>query len=111
MAADPLASWWVHEITVERRTGTTGSGAPRYDDAVTVPCFIAQQTETVRGPDGPDVIERTDIAYPITVPLIGQGSRVTLPAAFGGQPTTVLAAARGDGGGLPTPDHQTMRVG
>jgi hypothetical protein len=37
-------------------------------------------------------------------------SRVTLPARFGGRVTEVVAAAVGDGGGQPTPDHQQIAV-
>jgi len=102
---DPLADWWVHTITVEAYQGTNGYGAKIYAPAVPVVCFVDGRRRQVTDTNGDTVISESTFATGKGVPSIPLGSRVTLPSAFGGRVTTVLAASIGDTGGLLDVDH------
>lgn len=106
---DPLARWWVHEVGVRRLTGS-GAGGDVYTPAPpaapeSVPCFVRDGTKLVRAMNGSEVVSTVQIAYPAAIARIPVGSKVTLPALFGGRTSTVISSSVGDGGGLPTPDH------
>lgn len=105
MATDPLASWWVHKVTVQR-FASAGPEADTYDAAVTdVPCFVSDKRRLVRAANGEQVVSETTVLFPKDVPNIPPDSLVTLPAAFGERTSSVITFSRHDGGGLPTPDH------
>lgn len=109
---DPLADWWVHTLTVRRLTGS-GAGGDVYDSAAPgnpVTGFYEDGAKLVTGPDGKTVTSSGRFAFPIGEPYIPAGSLVTVPAEFGGRTAKVIASARGDGGGQPTPDHQTIAL-
>lgn len=89
-----------HSITIEPYLGQGGAG-PTYGPAVTVRAFVDESRRRVRDSTGREVTAEATIVCPLatTAPV---ESRITLPS---GRVATVIAAARRDGGGLPTPDH------
>lgn len=98
-----------HEFGVRRLTGS-GSGGDVFTpaspaDPATVTGFWSDGTKLVRDMDGQEVVSSAQAAHPIGDDRIPPGSLVTAPAQFGGGTFTVITTARGDGGGLPTPDH------
>lgn len=109
MSTDPLASYWVHDIAIERFAGSTAFG-DEYDDAVTVAGFVSDDDRLVRDPSGEQVVSSTRIALPATVAPVPVGSRVTLPAAFGNRESMVISSSVGDAGGLPLPAHHEISL-
>ena len=93
-----------HTASIEPYRGETGTG-PAYGPAATTPCFADDQRKMVRGPDRREVLSQTTLYLPLDTDC-PVGSRVTV----GGRTTTVLAALRRDGGGLPTPDHLEVNL-
>jgi len=104
IAADPLAQWWVHEVTVERHAADTAEGES-YDPPETLRGFVNDQRRLVRAATGEQVVSETQVLLPKDTATIPVQSIVTLPAIFGGRASTVVAFSRFDGGGLATPDH------
>ncbi|MFC7909067.1 hypothetical protein [Streptomyces nigra] len=95
----------VHEITVEPYGGESSTG-PLYGPAVTVRCFLDEQTRAVRSPGGEQVTS-TSTAYADLDTDAPALSRVTLP---GGRTTTVIQAKRRDGKQLGTPNHLEIQL-
>ncbi|MFI8299989.1 hypothetical protein ACIGCZ_29095 [Streptomyces nigra] len=95
----------VHEITVEPYRGESSTG-PLYGQAVTVRCFLDEQTRAVRSPGGEQVTS-TSTAYADLATEAPALSRVTLP---GGRTTTVIQAKRRDGRQLGTPNHLEIQL-
>jgi hypothetical protein len=96
---------WRHTITVEPLMGNGPSG-PVYGPPVTVRGLLRQQIRLVRGPAGDEVTSTSTVYAPLDT-VAPAKSRVTLPD---GRRTTVIAAVRQDGGGLPTPDHMEVQL-
>ena len=94
-----------HTVTVEAWAGE-GPDGPRWSAPVTVACFLDEQTRMVRAADGTQV-SSTSTAYAPLDTTAPTGSRVTLPD---GRRTTVIAALRRDGGGLPVPSHLEIQL-
>lgn len=94
-----------HTVTVEAYQGDSAYG-PRYAAPVTVRCFVEEQTRAVRNHEGEEVISSSTFYAPLATVCPAE-SRVTLPT---GRVTTVIAALRRDGGGLPTPDHLEVQL-
>lgn len=109
MSVDPLADWYTWPVAVERYTGTGPSG-DIYAAATTELVMVDDKRRLVRAPDGSQVVSETSVAHPLTVTAIPPGSRVTLPATFGGRRTIVLATSVGDSGGRPTPNHVELAL-
>lgn len=107
--AAALTSFWVHALSVERYNGTEAYSED-FDPPVTVTGFYSDRTVYSNG----EVVARGRFAFPIGVAFVPLQSKVTLPPEFGtnpdGSPRTyrVVDVEIGDGGGLPTPDHQTV---
>ena len=102
---DPLASWWVHTVTVARYLGP-GPEGDQYAAADTgVACFVSEKRSLVRAANGEQVVSETTVYFPRTTEDIPPESLVTIGAPFTARTTTVIASSRHDGGGLPTPDH------
>lgn len=95
----------VHTVTVEAYEGDSAYG-PRYADPVSVRCFVEEQTRTVRAPTGQEVVSSSTLYARLDTTCPAE-SRVTLPS---GRQTTVIAAHRRDGGGLPVPDHLEVQL-
>lgn len=94
-----------HTVTIEAYDGA-GPDGPTYDAAVSVRCFLDEQTRMVRATDGTQVTS-SSTAYcrlDATAPAL---SRVTLPD---GRVTSVIAALRRDGGALPVPSHLEIQL-
>lgn len=109
---DDLASFWVHTVTVRRRTGSS-AGGDAYDVAAPgtpLTGFYRDGAKLVTGPDGKQVTSSGQFAFPVGLPYVPVGSLVTVPAEFGGRTSKVIASAVGDGAGLPTPDHQLIAL-
>ncbi|GAA4684530.1 hypothetical protein [Streptomyces youssoufiensis] len=94
-----------HQITVEAYQGD-GPYGPVYGPPVAVRCFLDEATRLVRDPSGDEVTSSSTAYCPLET-VAPAKSRVTLPA---GRRTSVIAALRRDGGGLPTPDHLEVQV-
>lgn len=109
MSVDPLAEWFTWPVLIERWTGRGPSGDV-YAAGTTEMAMVDDERKLVRGTDGQMVVSETSIALAITTTAIPPGSRVTLPAAFGGRRTVVIATSVGDSGGLPTPDHVELAL-
>lgn len=103
------AGWWVHQVTVERFTGSSGYG-DAYTTATGVPCFVHDGAKLVIGPDGATVTASSTVAFPPSVARIPVDSWITLPAMFGGRRALVIASAVGDAGNQPTPNHQEISL-
>jgi hypothetical protein len=95
-----------HEVTVESYLGSSAYG-PRYGAPVVVRGLLEQQTRTVRDQDGAEVTSTSTFRTRLDGPAIAPESRVTLPD---GDQTTVIAALRHDGAGLPVPDHLEVQL-
>lgn len=102
---DPLADWWIHDVTVEPYLGTSGYGGDKFGPAVTYTGFVDDKRRMVRDATGTETTAESTIAFPKTVPPIPLGSRVTLPSVFGFRTTRVLASSIGDTGGRLPLDH------
>lgn len=101
-----LPGWLLrHTVTVEPYLGQSAYG-PRYGPPGTVRCFLDQQTRMVRASDGTQVTSSSTVYTRLEEAAPAQ-SRVTLPD---GRVTTVIAALRRDGAGLPTPDHLELQL-
>ncbi|MCZ4557982.1 hypothetical protein O4215_20685 [Rhodococcus maanshanensis] len=100
---------WVHMAVVRRLEGD-GAFGPQFSAPIGEPCLVSNGSKLVRGPDGAEVVSTASVAFPPTVALVPVGSEVLLPAEFGGRTALVLATNIGDGGGLPTPDNQTVNL-
>ena len=101
---DPLAAFWVHEVTVEHHAGT-GPEGDAFSTAYRLPCFIDAKRRLVRSATGEQTVAEVTVVAPPGAPLVPVGSRITLPGSHGGHQTRVITTSNADGGGLPTPDH------
>lgn len=112
--ADPLAPWWVHTAGVRRLVGA-GAAGDVYDppvpaDPAAVTGFYRDGAKLVRTGDGEDTVSSGQFSYPRDTPPVPVGSLFITPPEFGGRVTTVIVSSVADGGGNPTPDHQTVAV-
>jgi hypothetical protein len=108
-ASADIAGWFTQTVTVERFLGQAGSG-PRYDTATPVACFVDQGAKLVRAPNGDQVVSSSRVFMPSSTAAIPLGSRVTLPAAYGGTRAAVLGVALHLAPGLPVPDHLEVQL-
>lgn len=106
---DPLAEWWRHEVSVQRWLGTSAYGDV-YDPATLHMGAVDEKRRLVRDKTGAEVVSETTVRFPATTAAVPPGSLVTLPAAYGGRTSVVIAASRHDGGGQPTPDHLELAL-
>ncbi|MFG3349500.1 hypothetical protein ACGF1Z_31135 [Streptomyces sp. NPDC048018] len=97
--------WLRHQVVVEPYLGIGPSG-PRYGPATTIRAWVEEKTRLVRSPEG-DEVTSSSTFYARLGPTLPPKSRVLLPS---GRRTTVIAALRYDGGGLPTPDHLEVQL-
>ncbi|KMM44862.1 hypothetical protein CWIS_13590 [Cellulomonas sp. A375-1] len=95
-----LEDFFVHTVTVESLTGSGGEGDV-FAAPATVPCFVEDKRQLVRGPDGREVIAETTVYAPAGTTSLTPGSRVTLPS----RSATVITSAALDGGALGLPAH------
>ena len=104
-AADELAEFYVHTVTVTPKAGDSPYG-PAYGDPFTLACFVDETTRLVRGLDGAEVVSSATLttAPGVDVPV---GSDVALPS---GRATTVLGVAHADSGPLDLPDHAAITL-
>lgn len=97
-------SWFFrHTVSVERLVGHGATGDV-YGPSSDVLALIDDNVRLVRNQQGDEVVSSTTVNVAIDTSAIPPGSRVTLPAEYGGRVTTVITAGRHDGGGLPVPD-------
>lgn len=104
-----LAQWWRHPVTIARLLGS-GPYGDTYAPETTHDGWIDDRRRLVRDATGTEVVSETTVLLPITTPDVPLNSTVTLPAAYGGRTTHVLAVSRHDGAGLPTPDHLELSL-
>jgi len=96
-----------HQVTAEEYLGDTSKG-PKYGPPVVIdPCFVDEQTRSVRTPGGEQVTSTSTVYTDPGTALLPQFSRVMLPS---GRVTTVIQTKNRDGGGLPTPDHVEIQL-
>jgi hypothetical protein len=89
-----------HDVTVEAYLGDSAYG-PRYAAPVVVRGLLEQSIRTVRNKDGEEVTSSSTFRAPLDAQIAAE-ARVTLPD---GRTTSVIAAMRHNGAGLPVPDH------
>jgi hypothetical protein len=106
VVTDPLAMWWVHQVTVRRLTGT-GAYGDQFAAPVMYEGLVDDKIQTVRGPDGNETTSTSTLALPWSVADVPPGSKVTLPS---GREARVITFARGDAGGLPVPKHLELTL-
>lgn len=94
-----------HRVTVEEYLGASAYG-PRFGAPAVVPCFLDEQTRTVRNPAGQEVTSSSTF-YARPGLVCPAESRVTLPD---GRVTRVIARLDRSGGGMPTPDHVEVQL-
>jgi hypothetical protein len=94
-----------HTVTIEPYLGATAYG-PKYGPPTAVEGFLDEQTRMVRAADGTQV-SSTSTFWPRLDTTAPAQSRVTLPD---GRVTSVIAALRRDGGGLPVPSHLEVQL-
>lgn len=94
-----------HLVTVEPFLGNTGTG-PKYGAAIEVRCFVEEKTRAVVAPSG-ETVTSSSTVYARLDTVCPAKSKVTLPS---GRKTTVINAARQDGGGLPVPSHLEVQL-
>lgn len=108
-ASSIIAAWMTHAVVVERLIGTSGTGAPAYGELETLAAFVDPGESYVRGTAGESVLSTATCFLPVEVETVPVGSRVTLPADFGGRVATVVQSAhRRSGRG--TPDHLEVKL-
>ncbi|MFH8792196.1 hypothetical protein [Streptomyces sp. NPDC017941] len=94
-----------HTVVVEPFVGNSSTG-PLYGPAVEVRGLLEQKTRLIRSPGGEEVTSSSTLRAPLET-VAPAKSRVRLPD---GRRTTVIAAVRQDGGGLPVPDHLEVQL-
>ena len=110
MTADPLADFWQHDVSVERFTGTDAFGVDVYATAETVTGFVDDTRRLVRDLAGQEVVASTTVYLPAATADVPAGSKVTLPAVFGGRSSQVVGVSRHDAGSLPLPAHLELAL-
>lgn len=109
MSVDPLAEWYLWPVLIERFKGR-GSSGDVYATGTTEMAMVDDTTRLVTSTDGQQITSQTTLALADGTVAIPPGSRVTLPATFGGRRTVVIATSVGNSGGLPTPDHVELAL-
>ncbi|MGW6498550.1 hypothetical protein [Nonomuraea angiospora] len=89
-----------HVVLIEPFEGSGPFGA-EYGEQAPVRCFVEERRKLVRDAEGAEVVSETTVYMRLDANCPPE-SRVTLPS---GRQTFVITSSRGDGGGLPTPDH------
>lgn len=107
--AEQLAAiWFKWPIVVERFAGT-GAYGDVFDPPDTIEhTKITAKRKKVVAPDGTEVISEAGVSMPVDTPLIPPGSRVTLPARFGGRVATVITDQVHDDGADLTPNFYSV---
>lgn len=106
--SDELADFYVHTVTVETLTGTSGYGVEQFAAPVILApgtdngCFVESRRRMVRDKDGVEVISETTVyTYPAAAALFTPGSRVTINGTI----AHVITVAANTSGDLDLPDH------
>jgi hypothetical protein len=100
-----IPAWLLRHTAVIEPYQGAGPAGPIYGLPVTVPCFHDTQLKLIRTGDGSEVVAVTTLYCPLST-VAPPESRVTAA----GKVSTVFAALRRDGGGLPTPDHLEVQL-
>lgn len=93
MTVDPLAFWWLHDVTIERFAGAGATG-PTYADAADSTGFVDDGAKLVTGMTGEEITSTARVYLPVTTPAVPLRSMVTLPSEFGGRRSEVISVAR-----------------
>ncbi len=94
-----------HAVMMEPYLGVSSVG-DMYGPAVEVRGLLEQKTRLVRNAAGEQVVSSSTFRAPLET-VAPAKSRVKLPD---GRRTTVIAAVRQDGAGLPVPDHLEVQL-
>jgi hypothetical protein len=100
-----VPSWLLRHTAVIEPFDGSGPAGPIYGPPVTVKCFHDAQVKLIRTGTGTELVAVTLLIAPLGT-VCPAGSRVTV----NGKRSTVFAALRRDGGGLPTPDHLEVQL-
>lgn len=105
-----------HSGVVRPLVGTTASGAESYGSPLVIPkCFVDEKPTLVRGNVNGGTGDARLAQMTVYAPLELDPAAVPLGSQFThdqtGRTGVVLAVARFDGQGLPTPDHVEISVG
>lgn len=106
---DPLQEWYRHTCSV-RRYQTSGRYGGTLAPPEDVVGYLHDGSRLVAGPGGEQLTSSSTFAFSLEYPFVPLDSEVTVPAEFGGRTSKVIATARGDGGGQPTPDHYEIAL-
>ena len=102
------AIWFKWPIVVERFAGD-GAFGPVFDAPDKIDgTKITAKRKKVLAPDGTEVISEVGVSMPVDTPLIPPGSKVTLPARFGGRVATVIVDQVHDDGADLTPNFYSI---
>ena len=95
-----MNSWWVHAVDVETAAGL-GANGQAFNAAVSVDCFVIEQTRMVLDREGIEVVSSTTIYTPLDkAPLFKPLSRVT----YDGSTAVVISNKSHRAGGLDLPE-------
>lgn len=103
------ATWFVHPVTVERKTGD-GPRGPIYAAPTTERARVSAQNRLVLNNLGQQVVSANRCSLHVDTPHIPVGSKVTLPASFGSKTAKVITAGPHDGGTY-TPNFYSVDLG
>lgn len=110
---DDIAEFYVHTVTVETFTGTSGYGADVFAAPVTLSpatgdgCLVDDTSELVRTSETETVLSSTTVyTYPASAPLFVVKSRVTI----NGVVSRVVRANLNDSGPIGLPDHVAVKL-
>jgi len=110
--SDELDDFYVHTVTVEKFTGTSGYGEDQFDAPVTLApptagCFIEQRRRLVRDKTGAEVVSETTLyTYPAAADRFTPDSKVTIGTTV----ARVITIAVSDSGDLDLPDHIAVNL-
>jgi len=102
-SSDLAALWFAYSVSVERLTGA-GAYGPVFAASTSEAAMIDPGNKLTRSGTGEQVVSSARVFLPIATAAVPDGSRVVLPATFGGRPATVITSLPHISG-LGTPDH------
>lgn len=108
----PIAVFFTWQLAIRRKTGDSSTGATYadWDTSATYLWKIRQETRTVVDADGNEVVSSATCQASADVPRVPAGSKVTLPAEFGGATARVVAEATHDSGLSALPSYYEINL-
>ncbi len=101
---DELDEWWQHDISVSRKTGSSGY-TDTFDSPVVLKGFYDGGQRMVRSSTGDQVIAQATAFFPPTIDFIPTESLVAAPSNLGGRVGKVITCTKHEVGELELPTH------